>query len=300
MMLLLAACASGEVTPAAAPAVTLMPQPTLPPSSTPFVATQAPLPTQAPPPTPASTVVAATSVTTGTNPSTDTVANAPPQVTVTNDFVNVRTGPDTGYELIGKLDKGQQAVVTGHNSDSSWWQIQFEGKRGWVTGQYVSANPAAGKTAVAEAAPLPTQPPVPTSPPAQIIELQPIAPTITPAPLNLAPTAPPVPVDTCNENDPNWRGKGQPSYQFCVRQDLEWVNGDTKSQRIELYWDVYGVQSVEMRIEGGDKGGRRVPVPNAGRFGINKAEYGGCFKAELYITRRDGQVVGYNEKFFCA
>ena len=287
LIVLLAACSPSEPTPAAKPQVTLMPQPTAPPTPT-AAAPAASRPTlNAVIPSPAVTVTLA--------------ADAPPQLTVTNDFVNVRTGPAVGYDLLGKLDKGQQAGVTGRNSDSTWWQIQFDGKRGWVIGEFVSANPAAGKTAVAEAPALPTQPPVPSAPPAQIIELQPLAPTITPVPLDLGPTAPPLPIsDGCNEGDPNWRGKGQPNYLFCVHQDLEWANGDTKSQHIELYWDVYGVQGVELRIEGGVRGSRRVPVSNAGRFGINKTEYSGCFKVELYITRKDGKVVGYNEKTFCA
>lgn len=285
--LMLMGCGSTAATPEAKPVITIVALPTGPPTTTP--APMGPAPTQAPaqPTAPVATPIAP--------------ANAPPQLTVTNEFVNVRTGPATGYALLGKLDKGQQAVVTGRNSDSSWWQIQFEGKRGWVIGEFVSANPAAGNIAVAEAPALPTQAPQPTASPAQVIDLQPLQPTITPVPFNLGPTAPPAPVgDGCSESDPNWRGKGQPDYLFCVRQDLEWANGDNKSPHIELYWDVYGVQSVEMRIEGDGRGGRRVPVANAGRFGINKAEYGGCFKAELYITRKDGKVVGYNEKTFCS
>ena len=291
-MLLFTACSSAEPTPVAKPQVTIVAQPTV--AATAMIV--APPASTAPVSAPTASSVPPTS-----GPASTVAANSPPQLTVTNDFVNVRSGPATGYNLLGKLDKGQQAVVTGRSTDGQWWQIQFNGNRGWVIGQFVSANPAASNTAVAEAPLLPTQPPIPTSPPAQVIDLQPAQPTITPVPFALAPTAPPAPVgDGCNENDPNWRGKGQASYQFCVRQDLEWANGDNKSQQIELYWDVYGVQSVELRIEGDGRGGRRVPVSNAGRFGINKAEYSGCFKAELYITRKDGQIAGYNEKTFCA
>ena len=293
VVLWFAGCTSTAPTPQAKPAVTIVAQPTLPPTTMPVP--MGPASTQAAPPTannPQPTVSAATRA---------PAADAAPQLTVTNDFVNVRIGPATGYDLLGKLDKGQQAVVTGRSSDGQWWQIQFDGKRGWVIGEYVSANASAGKAVVAEAPALPTQPPPPTAAPAQVLELQPLQPTITPVPFALPPTAPPAPVgDGCSESDPNWRGKGQPEYLFCVRQDLEWANGDNRSPRIELYWDVYGVQSVEMRIEGDGSGGRRVPVFNAGRFGINKAEYGGCFKAELFVTRKDGKVVGYNEKTFCS
>ena len=285
---LLTACTSAEPTPAAQPVVTIVAQPTLSPTTTPAPMGPRPTPDVAP-------------SANNPQPTAKPAVEVPPQLTVTNDFVNVRGGPATAYNLLGKLNKDQQAVVTGHSADGLWWQIQFDGNRGWVIGEFVSANGAAGKTAVAEAAAAPTQPPIPTALPAQIVELQPLQPTITPVPFNLAPTVPPAPVgDGCNENDPNWRGKGQPDYLFCVRQDLEWANGNNTNQNIELYWDVYGVQSVEMRIDGDGRGGRRVSVPNAGRFGINKAEYGGCFKAELYITRKDGKVVGYNEKTFCA
>jgi hypothetical protein len=92
-------------------------------------------------------------------------ANDAPSLTVTNEFVNVRTGPSIEYERIGSLNQGQTAPVKGKSQDGQWWQISFPsgaGGIGWVFGQYVEANAAGRNVPVASAPPLP---PKPTSPP---------------------------------------------------------------------------------------------------------------------------------------
>ncbi|HEY3340416.1 MAG TPA: SH3 domain-containing protein, partial [Anaerolineae bacterium] len=102
-----------------------------------------------------------------------------PSMTVTNDFVNVRSGPATGYQLLGTLDKGQSAPVRGKSSDGNWWQISYAAGSngvGWVFGQYVQANSASDSVAIASAPPLPTSPPQPTTP----VQIVPIATAIPP------------------------------------------------------------------------------------------------------------------------
>jgi hypothetical protein len=142
--------------------------------------TPAPVPTQAPPaqpqppaagqqPAPAATQAPA--------------ASGAPSLTVTNEFVNVRTGPDTVYDKIGELQQGQTAPVKGKSADGRWWQISFAGGTGgvgWVINDYVQANGAALNVPVASAPPrpvvvVPTQAPAPpvlvplaTQPPPQV------------------------------------------------------------------------------------------------------------------------------------
>lgn len=48
------------------------------------------------------------------------------------DHVNVRSGPGLGYELLGQLNAGQSAPVTGKSGEGQWWQITFEDREGWV------------------------------------------------------------------------------------------------------------------------------------------------------------------------
>jgi uncharacterized protein YgiM (DUF1202 family) len=221
--------------------------------------------------------------------------NATASLIVTDEFVNVRKGPDVRYDFIGRLERGTTAKVIGKSGNALWWQIEFsggEGGVGWVINDFVQVNAAAQAAKVIAVAPLPTQ--VPTAVVVQVIDI--VVPTGTPLP---GPTTPPPPPDDgCNPSNPDWRGR-DPSYPFCVRADMEWRNGDSSSERPTLYWDIYGVQSIELRIEGFSRGGGRYPVEFAGQFTVNRKELSGCGKAELYVTRKDGVVAGYNEKFFC-
>ena len=148
-------------------------------------ATQPPPPTQAPAPDGQAT---ATPSGGGQQP---VATQAPPQqegpsLTVTNDFVNVREGPNTAYRLLGRLNQNETAPVRGKSQDGEWWQITYAGGTGgigWVFGEYVQANTAAGGVPVASAPPLPTSPPAPPAP--------------VPVPATAAPpTAPPAIVPT--------------------------------------------------------------------------------------------------------
>ncbi|MFZ4850463.1 MAG: SH3 domain-containing protein, partial [Caldilinea sp.] len=107
---------------------------------------------------------------------------------VLNDLVNIRSGPGTSYGLVGSGQQGNIFRITGKNSDSSWWQIDYNGQAGWVFGQLVAVS--GGETvAVAQNIPPapapPTNTPVPPTPaPAQAAPAQ-------PAPAQPAPAQPP-------------------------------------------------------------------------------------------------------------
>ena len=115
-----------------------------------------------------------------------------PSLTVTNEFVNVRTGPDVAYTKIGELKQGEVAPVRGKSADGRWWQISFPsgpGGVGWVINDYVQANSAAANVPVAAAPPRPTAPVVQQPPPAPA--QPPLVPIVTLPPPQVQP--PPAP-----------------------------------------------------------------------------------------------------------
>jgi hypothetical protein len=86
--------------------------------------------------------------------------------------VNVRSGPSTNFESLGRLEPGEKATVIGRYED--WWQIDYGGTPGWVAGWVVTAYDT---DSVAEVVPPPSPIP-PTSAPATAAP----APTATTAP----------------------------------------------------------------------------------------------------------------------
>ncbi|MFQ5943331.1 MAG: SH3 domain-containing protein [Anaerolineales bacterium] len=65
-------------------------------------------------------------------------------VIVVPDQVNVRTGPNTEYELIGVLIAGQTAPAIGRTAGGDWIQITYEGVPGniaWVYSPFVVLDP---------------------------------------------------------------------------------------------------------------------------------------------------------------
>ncbi|MBK8022514.1 MAG: SH3 domain-containing protein [Chloroflexi bacterium] len=65
----------------------------------------------------------------------------PPQatgnvVTATPYNVVIRQGPSTTFSRIGLLPASAVAPVLGRNANNTWWQINYNGLVGWVSGQY--------------------------------------------------------------------------------------------------------------------------------------------------------------------
>jgi uncharacterized protein YgiM (DUF1202 family) len=61
--------------------------------------------------------------------------------------LNIRSGPGTGYAVVGWLNSGEYAVVL--SSSGSWKRILFNGtKTGYVNGAYLSGSPAPAYAAV--------------------------------------------------------------------------------------------------------------------------------------------------------
>lgn len=63
------------------------------------------------------------------------VTKMDPTTKYATDDLNVRKGPDTTYEKLGKLAKGAEITVTGRVG--TWYEIEFEGKVGYVSASYV-------------------------------------------------------------------------------------------------------------------------------------------------------------------
>ncbi|MBI1882567.1 MAG: SH3 domain-containing protein [Chloroflexi bacterium] len=105
--------------------------------------------------------------------STATSQPAPAQVTSTTNL-NVRSGPGANYAIVGILQSGQTAPVTGLSYDRGWWQIKFAARPngfGWVSTQYVTAQNVENVPLVQadSAPPAPTATPLPTATPAPVV-----------------------------------------------------------------------------------------------------------------------------------
>jgi uncharacterized protein YgiM (DUF1202 family) len=248
------------------------PEPTQPPAPP----TQPP-PTQPTAPPPANPQPPAGQPPAGQPPAPPPAGQQPPadapSVTVTNEFVNVRTGPDVAYPKIGELRQGQVAPVRGKSADGRWWQISFPagpGGVGWVINDYVQANSAAANAPVAAAPPRPTAPPPPPQPVATpvLIPLVPTAPAPQPTPVPqgqlvgdkgvLRVNANPVPFGStviASWNIPNFKsaefdhGDGQ-GYKGPAAQAMQVpVNGAITGPRvIRLRWTTLDNQVIEDTI----------------------------------------------------
>ena len=49
---------------------------------------------------------------------------------------NIRSGPGTGYSILGTADVGATLTMTGH-TDSNWYEINYDGKTGYIAGNLV-------------------------------------------------------------------------------------------------------------------------------------------------------------------
>ncbi|MFN8561905.1 MAG: SH3 domain-containing protein [Anaerolineae bacterium] len=102
--------------------------------------------------------------------------------------INVRSGPGTGYGIVGNLPPGSSAPVLGRLADNSWYQVNVGGVVGWVSASVVTTSGnCGGVPPVAAPAPPPTN--ASTSTQAPTLTLTPtsassnLTPTVTNTPL---------------------------------------------------------------------------------------------------------------------
>ena len=68
-----------------------------------------------------------------------TVTEGSGTLTVTSD-VNVRSGPGTGYSVLGIARAGQTLTATGSAEDGKWYRVTYDGKTGYVNRKLVNAS----------------------------------------------------------------------------------------------------------------------------------------------------------------
>jgi hypothetical protein len=86
-----------------------------------------------------------------------------PSGTITAASLNVRSGPDAAYAVLGRLSQGQTVDISGQSG--GWWRIAFVSANadyGWVSGSYINAQNTANVPFVQ--APPPPPPPPTTAP----------------------------------------------------------------------------------------------------------------------------------------
>lgn len=57
----------------------------------------------------------------------------PPLVSIPRgDIVNIRNGPGTNFNVLGRMRSQQTALITGRNPEGTWWQIRYGDSAAWV------------------------------------------------------------------------------------------------------------------------------------------------------------------------
>jgi uncharacterized protein YgiM (DUF1202 family) len=152
------------------PAATLTPVPTATatrsPSDTPMP-TNSPIPTDAPMPT--STLAPSDTPAPAATTSPTAIVAA---FSVEVDALNVRGGPGVGYPILGQVKRGESFPISGRSESPLWWEFDYPDmdgatRKGWVSGELVSANVPAeevGLAAVIPPLPEPVATPAPLVP----------------------------------------------------------------------------------------------------------------------------------------
>jgi ABC-type branched-subunit amino acid transport system substrate-binding protein/uncharacterized protein YgiM (DUF1202 family) len=81
--------------------------------------------------------------------------------------INVRGGPGTNYDVIGRLQAAQVVQVIGISPNGEWYVIPFANTRGWVSSGVVTVTGALNSIPIIEPPPSPTPIPATLTPTAQ-------------------------------------------------------------------------------------------------------------------------------------
>jgi uncharacterized protein YraI len=115
----------------------------------------------------ASATEAPASLPTETSSPAPTATPCGPIVTAST-VANIRTGPDTAYQVVGSLPENGVAKIAGRNDANTWWYIEFAGGVGghaWIAGSVVTVSCVPDVVQVVAAPPFPTAAPTATLPP---------------------------------------------------------------------------------------------------------------------------------------
>lgn len=95
----------------------------------------------------------------GTTVTPIAVSNTAVQYVQAQTNVNIRSGPGTGYEIVGWIADGQTAKVTGANEPTGWWRVICPDDTVgscWVTGNTQYTLPTSGPFVIPTPSPAPT------------------------------------------------------------------------------------------------------------------------------------------------
>ena len=56
---------------------------------------------------------------------------------VTTGNLNMRSGPGTNFPIVWRMPAGARAALVGRDAYGTWWQVDFGGLIGWVSGAYL-------------------------------------------------------------------------------------------------------------------------------------------------------------------
>jgi len=72
---------------------------------------------------------------------------------VTTGDLNIRSGPGTGYPVVGVIPVGHSVRVANCVADSAWCAVDFAGTHGWSSASYMTGAAIGGQAVFASAAP---------------------------------------------------------------------------------------------------------------------------------------------------
>ena len=155
-----------------------------------------------------------------------------PSCVVTSETLNVRAGPGVVYDRIGQALQGEEYAILAA-SGTGWYLIDFGGREGWVSEDYVEVRGAAERIALAQAIP-PTPTPVP---PTATPQPQPTQPALMAA---AAPAQPPRKWDSRLDLlgvrvEPAAVAPGQPYWRLV---EARWANEQESQGKHHIYVDV--------------------------------------------------------------
>lgn len=141
-----------------------------------------------------------------------------------SDFLNIRSGPGTGYDVVGTYPGGERVTILEQKSEGA--DVWGRTDKGWISMAYVQLD-AAGETVPPTTKPVATVPPMtppPTTKPATTVPPTTAAPPTTKPVTTVPPTttAPPTtkPVTTVPPTTApyqSWQGTVQVSDSLCIR-----------------------------------------------------------------------------------
>jgi uncharacterized protein YraI len=62
--------------------------------------------------------------------------------------VNLRAAPEGDANVLATIPYNNTITLYGRSADSSWWYGEYEGKTGWVKGEFVSPSSSCGSLPV--------------------------------------------------------------------------------------------------------------------------------------------------------